>query len=507
MAELPPDLLGDTRDALVASVPSEIRAPYPASDRRRLLTAAVMPMRGTAGPPRPEGRRILAEVHSHSSAGSELLGRAEIVPDRRDWQELEFSLPPGEAGELVLRLRWDRPNGGPASAAAVAWGNPVLAPRPAAAGRPAAGRPDVLLVTVDTFRADALSHAPGLSAILAGGCLWTVAVAPSNWTLPSYASLLTGRAPAEHGAGRARDGSTAAGSRDYRGLQGELPTLAEQFRKAGYATAMVHQNPFLEPWTGLDRGFERYVRTREDTTLALSVAGDWWQRSAARPRLLVVHLMAPHLPYSPPGADELGPDPLAALDLEAFFASEHSPEERRRFFDLPEQDRLQVSARYRAEVVALDRQLAPWLEEMLAADPPPLFAFHADHGEELWDSGSFEHGHSFHDAVVRVPVGIVWPGRVAAERRDDAVGAHWLASTLLRLAGVPRPAAWRQDLFDRHGTTTTSSSYYLSDGHGRRFDVATGRSRELDPAEAVSADGPPAELSEELESALRELGY
>ena len=498
-----PDRLGDTRDALVATVPSEIRAPVPASDEPRRLTTALLPV-PQSGDRRTTGRsRIRAEVRSRSADGVQVLASVALDPAARAWQELRLELPPGPAGELLFRLRWEQTGALTPPETEVAWGSPVLAP----ATQAREGPPDVLLVTVDTFRADALEQAPELQELLSQGCLWTAAVAPSNWTLPAYASLLSGLDPAAHGAGRARGLDGAASQRDYRGLRPELPTLAEQFRSAGYATAMVHQNPFLEPWTGLDRGFEVYQRCREETGLALSLAGDWWRRNDHRPRFLVVHLMAPHLPYAPPGAGDLGPDPLAALDLEAFFSAEHSPAQRRRFFDLSEADRSQVARRYRAEVAALDRELGPWLRERLEATPAPLLAFHADHGEELWDDGSFEHGHSFHDAVVRVPAALVWPGKIDAERRAEAVGAHWMAPTLLRLAGLPRPDGWSRDLFDRRGSTTSSSTYYPAPRAGGRFDVATGRSEELGPAEAVAGTGPEAALSEELARALRELGY
>jgi arylsulfatase A-like enzyme len=492
-AGAPPEILGDSRDALFAEAPARWRVPVGEREAAARFTAGLLPT------PRTHGARghLVAELRWAGPDGSRLLTSAEIDPATERWSGLRAELPPGPRGELQLLTRWSG-SGAPPEGLELAWGNPLIRPAEPAVG----GGPDVLLVVIDTFRADALEQAPGVRELLDEGLLWPRAVAPSNWTLPSFASLFTAVPPGEHGAGRAR----GAGPRDYRGIRA-VPTLAEAFRAAGYATGMVHQNPFLEPWTGLDRGFERYVRTREDTAVALAEASAWWEAADGRPRFLVLHLMAPHLPYAPPGAEDLGPDPLDALDLETFLSTDHPPEERRAFFDLAPADRAQVVRRYHAEVASLDRALTPWLRAKLSGTRPPLLAFTADHGEELWDDGSFEHGHSFHDSVVRVPLGLVWPGRLEAEARDEAVGLARLGPTLLRLAGAPLPAGWEDDLRDRSGAATTSSSYMPGAGFGRRFEVHGGSSRPLEAGEAGGATGPPAALDEELAEALRALGY
>lgn len=497
----PPALLGETRDALIVSLPSEFRVPVPARALPWRLRAALRP-RPPAGA-RPGGSRgvIRVEVRHLDAAGTRPLLQRDLAAAADVWEELSVELPAGASGEIVFRAHAE-----PAGhvAGELEWASPSLWPI-VPPSRARSAPPDVLLVVVDTLRADALAQAPILERLLRRGTVWPAAVAPSNWTLPAFASLFTAAAPGEHGAGRAPGPPGSLAPRDLRGLEPGLPTLAERFRAAGYATAMVHANPFLEPWSGLDRGFERYLRVRDDTATALAAAGAWWQEADDRPRFLVLHLMAPHLPYAAPG--DSGPDPLADLDVAAFLAADHSPEERRAFFDLPEAARAAVVARYQAEVAALDRELGPWLEQRLEVPAPPLLAFVADHGEELWDEGSFEHGHDFPDAVVRVPLAVVWPAGLAPGLRHEAVGAHWLAPTLLRLCGLERPAAWSHDLEDRDGEVRSTSTLYPSARPGRAFDVATGASRDLDAAEAAPADGPPATPDPELAAALRELGY
>jgi len=117
-------------------------------------------------------------------------------------------------------------------------------------------------VSIDTLRQDALTDMPYLRGLMAEGWRWKEAYAPSNWTLPAMASLFTGLPAEEHGCGRGPFTTEATGvaeDRAFRALRGH-PTVASFLAAQGYATAMWHQNPFLEAWSGLASGFSRYVR-------------------------------------------------------------------------------------------------------------------------------------------------------------------------------------------------------------------------------------------------------
>lgn len=491
LAAAPPDLLGDSRSACVSSAPARFHASLASGRGRRFATA----VRRLAAP----GAELTAEVFWRQ--GEHLQSLARVALDAR-WQEVRVELPDGP-GTLELVARFAGPGHGGTLEAAVAWASPRVtqaAPR---------AYPDVILLTVDSLRADAVAEMPQVQAWLQRGAYWPAAVAPSVWTLPSYASLFTAREADQHGAGRGPlpEQATGAGfARDFRGIDPALPTLAEAFRAAGYATCMVHQNPFLEPWSGLDRGFERYMRAADRAPAGLALAAAWWQDERHRPRFLVLHCMAPHLPYTPSG--DWPPDPLAARDWRSFLAADHDLEERRRFFDLPEAERAAVRARYRAEVAQLDRQLGPWLAELFGAAPPPLLAFHSDHGEELWDDGGFEHGHSFHDAVARVPLAVVWPGSVAPRVHEELASAVDLGPSLLRLAGVPLPPGWDGDLFQPRREARSVLPLYRAAHGGRRWrsDPPGEEWLPFDPA-GSSAQGPAAALDETLRRALAELGY
>ena len=429
------ELLGDERWALVSSTPGHFVVQLGASTTPRLLTTAVRRERADGG------ATLRAEVYFEADGGEpRSLVYAELAGDDDTWQELRAELP-AEAGRLRFLARHAHPAMAEQPGLPVAWGAPLVAP----AGRAAdPDLPDVVLLSIDTLRAaDFAEDAPRLHALVARGAYWPQAVAPSNWTLPAYASLLTGLDAGAHGAGRA-DFAAAPGARpDYTALDESARSFVETLRDAGYATCMVHQNPFLEPWSGLSRGFDRYLRVVDDAAAGAEQARAWWESQAHRPRLLVIHRMTPHLPYAAAGREGVGPlpdNPLEALDYRDFLAGDHELAERRAFFDLDAAARDAVRAHYRAEVGLTDRSVSAWLEPLLEegwrAPQGLLYAFHADHGEELWEDGGFEHGHSFTDAVVRVPLGIVWPGHLPATRSERPVPVRLLGLEIVHLLGL-----------------------------------------------------------------------
>ncbi|HET9229475.1 MAG TPA: sulfatase, partial [Thermoanaerobaculia bacterium] len=168
-----------------------------------------------------------------------------------------------------------------------------------------AAPPSVVLLTLDTTRADALGPGtPNLSGLAARGTRWTRAVTPVPLTLPAHASLLTGLTPPEHGI---RDNGTAV-------LPKDVPTLATAFSSRGYATAAFVASRVLDRRFGLARGFGHYDdkapaeqigeygyperNARQMTDAAL----EWLARKpAGKPLFLWVHYYDPHAPYEAPG--------------------------------------------------------------------------------------------------------------------------------------------------------------------------------------------------------------
>ena len=267
---------------------------------------------------------------------------------------------------------------------------------------------DVVLITIDTLRADALGFrgnarvkTPFLDSLAARGVVFTRAHAHNVVTLPSHANILTGLYPWQHGI-RDNAGFT---------LDAKHATLATILRERGYATgAFVSAYP-LDSRFGLDRGFDVYDDSYRTATSSLDFAvqerpGDdtlarakaWWDANAGKPRFLWVHLYEPHAPYNHGG--------------------------------------------YLGEVAATDAMLASTLGPLLADSPDALTIVTSDHGEALGDHGELTHGLFAYESTLAVPLVVV------DGARPHAVDERWvrhidIAPTILECAGIEKPATMK----------------------------------------------------------------
>jgi len=278
------------------------------------------------------------------------------------------------------------------------------------------GGTSVLLITVDTLRADRLScygFTGGLTShideLAAGGALFEDAVTPVPITLPSHASILTGLYPNTLGV---RNNGT------YR-LGGQAVTLAELFSKAGYRTGAFVGSYVLDSVFGLDQGFDVYndkmperrgvALTERRADLVVSAAVKWLAKKSPKPFFAWVHIWDPHYPYTPPEPMKSG------------------------FPDDP----------YFGEVAFVDTQLGLLLKSLKALGfkgDDLLVALTADHGEGLGEHGESSHGVFIYDSTLHVPLLMRMEGRIAAGQRIPyMVRTLDIAPTLLDLAGLPVP--------------------------------------------------------------------
>ncbi len=247
---------------------------------------------------------------------------------------------------------------------------------------------NLLLITVDTLRADAISYTgrklgqtPTIDRLAANGRVFVNTRAHSVTTLPSHASILTGLYPYEHGA-RENGGFK---------LDPAPATLATLARSVGYRTAAFVGAFPLDSRFGLDRGFEVYDDdfpargvdrvmqqiggySERPATTVVERAWAWWEEHRGQRRFLWIHLYDPHVPYEPP-------EPYLS-----------------RFRGRP----------YIGEVAAVDGALAPVLERFLdGKEEPTLIVLTSDHGEALGSHGERTHGLFAYEATLRVPL-ILW---------------------------------------------------------------------------------------------------
>ena len=276
--------------------------------------------------------------------------------------------------------------------------------------------PDVMLITIDTLRADALGFAgnarvktPYLDSLAARGIVFTNAHAHNVVTLPSHTNIITGLYPYQHGI------------RDNAGfhLDPKHATLGAMLHNAGYATAAFVSAFPLDERFGLNAGFDLYddkyreasdpldfvvqERPAEET---LAAARRWYDSTQGQKRFLWIHLYEPHAPYAPP------------------------PPFRDSYRDAP----------YLGEVAYVDHQLGKFLPPILEAHPNTLVIITGDHGEALGDHGELTHGLFAYEATLKIPLIIIDPARRAA--RDDRYARHIdIAPTILSRVRAAIPAA------------------------------------------------------------------
>jgi arylsulfatase A-like enzyme len=283
--------------------------------------------------------------------------------------------------------------------------------------------PHVILIVVDTLRADALgchghdaAHTPAIDAFAAESVRFTDAVSSSGWTLPSVSSLLTGVWPSLH---------KATGKLTLlRPISPDAPTLAELLVDEGYATLGFANAAFLSPLLGLDRGFQVFdhkhaynqdVRRADQTVSDALLALD--TRDTDKPLFLLVHLFDAHLDYDPLPKDLAratagltGPAPPLSLRGCKELAADEPPSPELQAW---------VRAVYDAEVAAIDRAFARLRADLVARGiwDDAVVILTADHGEEFWDHGGFEHGHTLYSELIHVPLIIKAPRSAGIEPR------------------------------------------------------------------------------------------
>jgi arylsulfatase A-like enzyme len=331
------------------------------------------------------------------------------------------------------------------------------------------GRPrSVILIGVDTLGAGHLGlygsrrpTSPFLDRHARSGMVFDRAFSTSPWTLPSFASMFTGLLPSGHGVHvvlrrESREHALeAAGPRKrpsrsqrrFAKLAASVPTLAEILAASGFTTTAIVQNPILRRDFGLDRGFGVYdfqagdnvSHRKADAVVARALESVDRHRLADRRFFLFVHLFDPHLNYD-------APKPFRGVFTRGIKSRLKLPVQgaksiRGMISSLTPADRQFIEAAHDEEVLSVDEQLRLLFEGLQARelDAEALVILTSDHGEEFFEHGGFEHGHTMFNELLRVPL-IVWGPGVAAGRESAPVSVADIAPTILDAVGVERSA-------------------------------------------------------------------
>lgn len=362
------------------------------------------------------------------------------------------------------------------------------------AGPPSASdQANIILVTIDALRADHLgvygypqARTPNIDAFAAQGVVFEQATSQAPWTFPSFASLFTSMYPSEL--------NISVGNKHIAEMYKERVddarvTLAEALQASGYDTQAIVTNPWLKPEFGFAQGFEGYLSVDEPRVYhldllhnltvvqiarkvpplygKLSLAYTWitgnpgelqvWDVRADRvtqeaiswlrsdhptPFFLWVHYIDPHYPFDPPQDYRPSPDgvTLERLDYLSSYNEEEIYTGRAR---LRPEDKAAMVALYDGEIAYTDHYVGQLLDDIdaLGLRDDSIVILSADHGDEFWDHGGYEHGHSLYDELIHVPLIIRGPGMLSEPRRVAAGVQHLdLMPTLLDLIGRKPPA-------------------------------------------------------------------
>jgi len=312
---------------------------------------------------------------------------------------------------------------------------------------------NVLLITVDTLRADRTgpyrensAATPNIAKFAGQGTLFEAAISPMQMTRPSHYSLFTSLYPRDHGV-----------VNNKISLESTFVTLAEVFRKNGYATAGFVGVSLLGPDSGAARGFEHFdypsaARTRSAEHVVGAAASWLAERSPDKPFFVWVHLFDPHTPYAPPAPFAPVADnpiaralPEASIEQLMAIAEQHGG-------DLPKAAVERAVALYQGDIEYTDHWLGKLLEivEASASAQHTTVVLTADHGECFENGIYFEHSDCLYEGAARIPLIFRAPGRVGAgARRSEVVEILDVGPTLLALAELPIPAEFLgRKLFD-----------------------------------------------------------
>ena len=329
----------------------------------------------------------------------------------------------------------------------IPWLTLILA---ASACGPVEQPPSVVIVVVDSLRADHLHHAgdprplsPRLDQLATQATRFSQASSASPWTTPSVMSLFTGLVPASHRV-----------DMNDRSLSAQVQTLPERLQAAGFATAAVMPALTLADHFGFDRGFDDFIFATQGHN---NVSGPWSVNQAIQvlrrhpddPVFLYVHLWDVHYNYNPPVPQAVRfqagrpAGPGETDDVTALTAPGHDAS------GLPPERLAWLEGQYAGEILFTDEQVGRILDELdrQGRSDNTIVMVTADHGEAFLEHGVLGHTVDLHDEMTHVPLLVRWPGQVREDREiRNQVSLVDLAPTLLDLLGL----AYDAGDFDGH---------------------------------------------------------
>ena len=319
-------------------------------------------------------------------------------------------------------------------------------------------RPNLVLISIDTLRADHLGcygydreTSPRIDRLAAEGIRFDRAYSQASWTLPAHMSVMTSQYPHVHGV-----------DNDRVALAERATTWAEVLSRAGYRTAAFVSHIYVKAKWGFGQGFDEFHELRADTAVyspsvdtsykaerITDEVASWLEGRPREPFFLFVHYFDPHLDYEPPPPFDRMFDPAyeggitGRYDGLKPYMKGLNPEPAR----IGPRELEHVTALYDGEIRYTDTHVGRLLDAIEAAVGLDrcLVVLLSDHGEELDDHGSMEgHGWTLYDEIVRVPLVLRLPGGARAGTAiEESVELIDVAPTALELLDLASPGVFQ----------------------------------------------------------------
>ena len=296
-----------------------------------------------------------------------------------------------------------------------------------------AARPDVIMVSIDTLRADHLSSyghsrptSPFLDGLASAGTRFDHARSNSPWTLPAHLTMLTGQLPVTH---QVTD--------DHLALDPSVRVLPEVMKEAGYATGASVATLYVSRKFGFERGFDFFddhgidneKKNLRGEVVASDVIGEAveWIESLeeGKPFFLFLHFYDVHYHYDPPPPFDTQFDRAPAKTdrrFKNYYRHKKNP--------LTEKQKAHQLAQYDESIAYVDAQLAALHKRLEEAGRKQRWVVTSDHGEEFGERGSWGHAHTLYAEQLRVPLIVSGPGLPSGVVVEEAVGIQDIAPTI-----------------------------------------------------------------------------
>jgi arylsulfatase A-like enzyme len=392
-------------------------------------------------------------------------------------QRADLSRFAGETVRIDLRAQGQ-------GAGRVAWNSPrIFVPAPP--GRKLEPAKNVVVLVIDTLRADKLRpfnpqtrvKTPAIDQLATEGVVFELAQAPENWTKPSVASILTGLYPQTH------QQKTADAA-----LPSSAELLSEHLKDQGFATGGFIANGYVSDRFGFDQGWDdysNYIREEKSTEAkdVFEAAGNWIEAHKDGRFFAYIQTIDPHVPYDPPGeylamydSGEYAGQVRPRMTGDLLEKAKRNPPQV--VFDARDKERLK--ALHDGEITKHDHFFGAFLERLseMGLSEDTLIVVTADHGEELDDHGSWGHGHSVYQELLHVPLIFRLPHRLPAGAKiGAAVSTLDVSATVTELLGVPGMAQneGRELIGLMLGEAPSRPTVAFSDFQDDRRVITTGR--------------------------------